>query len=83
MLYQYEQGPSLQLSDDYPARGLCGRGWISISSISSGSKAALAKATLPPHAVAALGEPPHASFAVHPPVSLEGFALGPAGGGGG
>lgn len=43
---------------------------------------ALAKAALPSRVVAALDEPPQASSSVRSPVSLEGFTLGLAGGGG-
>ncbi len=44
---------------------------------------ALVKATLPPHVVAALDEPLQASPSVRSTVSLEGFTLGFACGGGG
>jgi hypothetical protein len=44
---------------------------------------ALAKAALPPRVVAALDEPLQASSSARPPVSVEGFTLGLAGGGGG
>jgi hypothetical protein len=44
---------------------------------------ALAKAALPSRVVAALDEPPQGPAAIRSPVSLEGFTLGLAGGGGG
>lgn len=44
---------------------------------------ALAKAALPSRVVAALDEPPQGPHAIRSPVSLEGFTLGLAGGGGG